>query len=75
LSILVPRVVQCTAVDRGIGADFHVVLDQYPADLGNLESAFVGPGKAESVGAEHGSAVHDNPVPEAYTAEHGHTRV
>src|SRR4029077_403497 len=38
-----------TPVDRGIGADFHVILDDDPAELRHFHDPFGIGGKAESV--------------------------
>ena len=63
LSILVPRrtigVAEGGPVDRGVGADLHVVLDQHAAHLRNLAMGAAVEGEAEAVGAEHGAGVDD----------------
>ena len=48
------------AVDAGVGADLHVVLDDHVAQLGDLVEAPRGVGhEAEAVGADHGPGVED----------------
>src|SRR5437867_4506937 len=53
---------QRAAVDRRVGADLDVVLDDHAADLGNLPMGRAVPGESEPVGAQHGAGVNDHPA-------------
>ena len=52
------------AVDRGAGADLHVVADLDVAELRHLDVPAVLHAVAEAVGADHGVGVDDDPVAE-----------
>ena len=49
-------------VDRGIGADFHIVLNNDIADLRHLQVFAVNGDKTEAVATQHGAALDDHPV-------------
>src|SRR5690242_4490115 len=55
------RILKRAAVDGCIGADFHVVLDDHPADLRHLEVSGA-KSKAKAVLADTNAGVDDNPV-------------
>ena len=46
------RILKGPAIDAAVGADFHVVLDDHPADLRHLEVALAAHGEAEAVLAD-----------------------
>ena len=52
-------IVERAAVDRGVGADFDVIADQHPSDLGNFFPYAILPRDAETVGADHDAGMHD----------------
>src|SRR5262249_5759277 len=56
------RILKCPAVDGGVGADLHVVLDDDAADLRDLEVAARAHGEAESVLSDAHSRVNDHAV-------------
>src|ERR1700722_15833495 len=54
------RVVHRTAVDRGVRADFHVVLQDHAAELWNADEAFARDREAEAILADAGAGIdHD----------------
>jgi hypothetical protein len=63
------------AVDRGVGADLHVVLDQHAPHLGDLAMLLAVEGEAEAVGAQHGPGVDHHPAAEAHTVAQAHVRI
>src|SRR5581483_574851 len=56
------RVLERAAVDAAVGADLHVVLDDHPADLGDLEVPAGPHGEAEPVLADPDAGMQDYPV-------------
>ena len=56
------RILKSPPVDRGVGADLDIVLDDDPADLRHLEVAPRAHGEAEPVLADPHARVHDDPV-------------
>ena len=56
------RILKGPAVDGLVGADFHVVLDDDPADLRHLEVAPAAHGEAETVLADPHARMDDDPV-------------
>src|SRR5512134_2160913 len=68
-------VVQCPAVDSGVGADLDVVADAYAADLGDLDPAVLLARDAEAVRSDHHSGVNDDtPAERALRVDH-HARI
>ena len=67
-----PRLPHCGAIDRRVGADFDIVLDDHAADLRNLVVGPVGlTGEAEPVAADHGAVLDDDPVADRHALAHG----
>ena len=60
------------AVDRGVRADLHVVLDPHPAHLGDLAVGAPVEGIAEAVGAQHRAGVDDDAVADLHPVAHDH---
>ncbi len=54
------RPAECRAVDRHIGSQFHVVLDDDAAKLRGILMASLMLHVSEPVGSDHGSTVHDH---------------
>src|SRR4029453_12635278 len=50
------------AVDGGIGADFDIVLDDDPSDLGNLVGAFGATDKAEAILPDRAAGMNDHAI-------------
>src|SRR5262249_17911402 len=50
------------AVDRGIGPDLHIVLDDHPANLRNLVGALAAAGKAEPVLPDGAARMDDDAI-------------
>ncbi|MNX97533.1 hypothetical protein D3C86_1299040 [compost metagenome] len=65
---------QRTAVDGGIGADFDVVADQHPAELGNLLPDALLVGEAEALAADHRPRLDHHPLADAYIVIQGDPR-
>src|SRR5262245_30873676 len=55
-------VLQRAAIDAAVGADFHVIVDDHPADLGDLEMTLRPHGKAKAVLADAHARVQDHAV-------------
>src|SRR5437867_2356274 len=62
------------AVDRGVGADLHVVLDDDAARLRNLAVARAVEGEPEAVGADDGARMHEHAAPEPRARQQRHVR-
>src|SRR3954468_15147099 len=58
-ALLDHRVVYRPAIDGGIRADLHVVVDAHPSDVRNLDPALRGARDAEPVRADHRTGMHD----------------
>ena len=66
----ITRVVQRAAVDRGVGADLHIVLEHDAAELRHAEEAARrSMREAEAVLADAGAGIDDHPVAEQRVAE------
>ncbi len=63
------RVARGAAVDRRVGADLDIVLDDDPADLRHLQVAVRAHGEAEAVLADAGARMDDDAVAEQRVAE------
>src|SRR6185312_7362215 len=70
-SVVLPAMPTCAAssvsrtIDRGVGADLHVVFDHHPANLRDLVVRAVGAlREAEPVAADHRAVLHDHAVAE-----------
>src|SRR6266545_3768989 len=59
------RVAERPPIDGAVGPDFHVSVDPQAAHLGDFAMGRAVERIAESVGAQHGSGVHDHAVPDA----------
>src|SRR5262245_30455531 len=55
-------ILKSSSVHAAVGTDFHVVLDDHPADLGHLQVASSAHGEAEPVLADPHARVQDDPV-------------
>ncbi|EXI73672.1 MAG: hypothetical protein AW07_02358 [Candidatus Accumulibacter sp. SK-11] len=55
------RVVERTAVDRGIRSDLDIIADHHPPDLRDLDPPLAFLGKTEAVGADHRPRMNDRP--------------
>ena len=62
-------------VDRGVGADFHIILNHHLPDLGNLLLLAVQEQEAKAVRADHHSAVDDDPAADHAVLIDSHLRV
>src|SRR5439155_1537794 len=69
------RLPQGGAVDRGVGADLDIVLDQHGADLSDLPVRFAVEDVAEAVGADHGARMDHDALAEPHPGAHGDARV
>lgn len=69
------RVVQRTAIDGGVGADFDIVAQDHPPDLRNLDPAPLVGSEPEAVGSDHRPAVQPYPVAEYATVIDDRVRV
>ena len=67
------RVLQCSAVNAGIGADFHIVTDPYTTQLLDLDPAPLVVGKAKAIATDDRTGLHQY-TPAKHTASaHRHT--
>ncbi len=57
-----PRVVQRAAIDRGVGADLDIALDDHPAELGHRVEALRRHGEAKPVLADARARIDVDPV-------------
>ena len=60
------RIFQCASVYRGVGADLHIVADEDPTHLGDLDPDAIVVGNPETIRSNHNPGVNDG----AFT-EHG----
>ena len=67
-------VAQRAAVDGGVGADLAVVADAHAAELRHLEPVVTIEGKAETVGAQHRTGMHQYAAAESHAFDQGHAR-
>ncbi len=67
-------VVERTAVDAGVGADFDVVANAHVAELLDLDPGALVRCEAEAVGADHHATVHDAARADAAARAEGHLR-
>src|SRR5690606_1866453 len=65
------RTAKAGAVDRGAGADLHVIADLHDADLLDLDVAPAGEFVAKTVAADDRAAVHDDATTEHAAFAHG----
>src|SRR5450830_1119020 len=64
---------QSPAINSRIDADFHIVADQYAADLGNLVPNTFRIGKTEAFTTNHRTRLNDHPLPDTHVVVKGHT--
>src|SRR5690606_20798544 len=64
------RIAAGAAVDRGVGADLDVVLNDDAPDLRHLEMALSAHGEAEAVLADFGARVQDDAVADERMLQH-----
>ena len=65
---------QGPAINSGVHTDFHVVTDQYAADLGNLVPDTLGVGKAKAFAADHSTRLNDHTLTNTHIVVERHTR-
>src|SRR5690606_25817978 len=63
------------AVDTASSADFHIILNDDDADLGDFKIAGSVGSEAETIGADHRGRLQDNPVAQAALFPHNGTGV
>ena len=73
-ALLNPCPAKAGAVDGGIRADFHVVVDLDDAGLRDFDVAAAGELEAEAIAAEHDAAVDDDAVPDHAARADGDAR-
>ena len=62
-----PGFAQRRSVDRGIGADLDIVLDDHAAHLWNFLLTAVGSSReAVAIGPDHGAVLDDHPIPDRH---------
>ena len=64
-------VVAAAPVDGAVGADFHIVADDHPADLGYAQVAVRARGKSKAILADTGARIDHRPVTDDAMAERG----
>src|SRR5215470_11316248 len=64
------RLAECRSIDRGIGADFHVIFDHDYAGLRNLDALIASAGIAEAITADHRAGVKNDPVAQPASLAH-----
>src|SRR4030095_2973834 len=69
------RVAEGRAVDGGVGADLHVILDEHAAHLWDLPVRAAVVGESESVGAQHGAGVDDDAAADAHAVAQARVRI
>ena len=66
------RVVDAAAIDRRVGADLDVVVDDAPADVRNLLVSALREDVAEAIAADPGARVRDDAIADLGARVHGH---
>ena len=66
------RAAQRRAVDGGVGADLHIVLDDDDADLRDFDSRCAPPRVTETIAADNDPGMENDPLSDAATLAHHH---
>src|SRR6516164_4737687 len=56
------RVLERSAIDAAVGADLHIIADDHPADLRDLQVPLFADGKPKAILADPDTGVQDHPV-------------